>query len=542
MSTRLRGVRQPRRSTRRGLAGWAALAGTALLLVVLPVLAGPPRPRSDAAIVPIRGEISDVMRDSLQRRVDRALADGAKTIVFEMDTPGGLVTSALDICRMIKNLPPEVRSVAWVHHRALSAGAMISVACQKILMSGSSSIGDCAPIMVTLTGELQELPTAERAKAESPVLQEFRDSAARNSYDPVLLRAMVTVGEEVWWIQALTTGERKFVTGTEKKRLIDDAEAGKAEWTLVEKYVDPQSKREVKAEQPVDAANELLTLSQREAVAYGIAAGIAATETDVAEQLELSSAPVRIDISGWEKFVMWLNSPLVRGILFVIVLIGAYVEFQHPGLILPGATAAVALVIFLAAPYAAGLANVWTFILLGIGLVLLAVEILLIPGFGIAGLLGIAVIGIAVIGTFVPAEPVPAPGQTPIFNWPRLPGTWEALQRGVIYVSCSVIVAFVGILLILRYLPQLSIGRQLVAPNPAGDALVPEYPYGTTVRVGEIGIVTGDLRPGGQARFGQEVVDVQSQGEYVEAGRRVQVLRNEGMKIVVRPLPDDGAA
>jgi membrane-bound serine protease (ClpP class) len=202
-------------------------------------------------------------------------------------------------------------------------------------------------------------------------------------------------------------------------------------------------------------------------------------------------------------------------------------------------TAAVALIIFLAAPYAAGLANIWTFVLLGIGLILIGVEIFLSPGHGVTGLIGAALVLIAIIGTFLPAEP--SPGKAPFFHWPQLQGTWEYLQTGIIYLSSSVIVAFIGILLILRFLPQLRVVRRLIPANPEGAVLPISDPFRGAAQVGELGIVTGDLRPGGQARFGQEVVDVQSQGEYVEAGRRVQVIRREGIQIVVRPLPDDSA-
>jgi len=236
-----------------------------------------------------------------------------------------------------------------------------------------------------------------------------------------------------------------------------------------------------------------------------------------------------------------LNSPLVRGVLFIIVLIGAYIEFQSPGLILPGATAAVALVIFLAAPYAYGLAGIWTFVLLGLGIILLLVEVFVIPGFGVAGILGILLILVSFVGTFVPAEPVPQGPDAPWFNWPSLPATWEALKTGILVLSSSVIIGVMGILLLVRYLPQLSLGRGLVAASPSGPDMAVADARPNVALVGDIGVVTGDLRPGGQARFGQEIVDVRSQGEYVAADRRVQVIKRAGMEIFVRLLPDEDA-
>ena len=92
--------------------------------------------------------------------------------------------------------------------------------------------------------------------------------------------------------------------------------------------------------------------------------------------------------------------------------------------------------------------------LLGLGIILLAIEIFLIPGFGVAGLIGIALILISFVGTFMPREPVPDPNNVPWFSWPSLPGTWDALKLGIVAMSSSVIVAVMGILLIARYLPQ----------------------------------------------------------------------------------------
>lgn len=507
-----------------------ALCGLAVLLATLPLAASPSPVRSSAAIVPISGEINDIVRDSISRRIDEARAAGAGTIIFEMDTPGGAVTSALDICRLIKALPAEVRTVAWVNPDAYSAGAMISVACNEIWMAERSSIGDCAPIMVTPQG-VDAPDGTVRAKVEGPILEEFRDSARKNGYDPLLSRAMVVTETEVWWIESIADGTRRFVEGEEKKRLIDDEK--EPQWRLVASFKNYRGE-ETPVEQPIDRKDGLLTLSQTEAVAYGFARGIANSADDLARELQLVGPAKRLDFSGWENFALWLNSPIVRGILFVLVIVGGYVEFQHFGLIVPGVVAVVALAIFLGAPYAAGLANVWTFILLGIGLLLLGVEIFILPGFGIAGILGIAAILISVVGTFVPAEP-----GLPTFTLPTLQGTWTALKTGVVVVSGSIIAGIIGILLVMRFLPQLPIGRQLMLNTPDGRSLALADPHPDVALVGDIGVVVGTLRPAGHARFGTEVIEVQSQGEYVETGTRVQVLKREGMTITVRPLPAD---
>lgn len=493
------------------------------------------------AVIPIEGEINDILARSIERRIEEARSQGAKRIVFRMNTPGGLVSSALDISAMIKKLPSEnIATVAWVKDQAYSAGALISVAAQQIVMSPAGRIGDCAPIMISPTGGMAELGGAERAKAESPVLQDFRDSATRNGYDVLLCRAMVQVGEEVWWLENAQTGKREFVTTAVKQQRIDSSAASQSSeglWHLVTGYRDPISGREVPVKQPIDASNELLTLSQSEAVAFGFARGIATDEAGLHQVLELpSSSTLLLEVSGWEKFALWLNDPSIRGIFFVLMIIFGYLEFQKPGVILPGVLAVTCLGIFLGAPYAAGLADIWTIVLLVIGLGLLAVEIFVLPGFGIAGILGLLFVIASLLGSFVPPEP-----GMPRFSWPQMPGTFESFITGVKVLTVGTFIGFAGIGIMLKYLPRTRFSRHFLLANPRAAQTLALDPYRGIAELGEIGIVVGTLRPGGSARFGQEVVDVQSQGEYIESGRRVQVIRHEGMTIVVRPLPEDVA-
>lgn len=516
--------------SRRVIGG--ALVSLMLLGSAWPLLAS--RSARTAYIIPIHGEITDILRDSIKRRLDEALAAQAQTIVFEINTPGGAVTSALDICRMIKSVPEDVATVAWVRPHAYSAGAMISVACRQIVMSRSSSIGDCAPIMVIPGGEgMSGLPATERAKVESPVLQEFRDSASRNGYDMLLCRAMVTVGEEVWWIEN-AEGTRRFVTTDEKTRLIDNAGAD-AEWKLVISIPNPGAAAALTIPQPIDSKDTLLTLSQTEAVAFGFARAIVDNEAELMVHLGLIGDPVRLEASGWERFAVWLNSALIRGILLAIAIIGGYIEFQNPGLILPGITALIALAIFLAAPYAAGLADIWTFALLGIGAVLILVELFVIPGFGVVGLLGGAMILVGLLTTFVPRDPT-APLSFDMNYF------WGALRTGLLVIFSAVMVSVAGIAMLLRYLPTIPAARGLMIETPDAAVLAIDNPVRDAIEIGDIGIVESPLRPGGKARFGHEVFEVQSQGDYVDRGEKVRVVKREGSVVFVRQLHDTGVA
>ena len=124
-----------------------------------------------AVIVPINDQmINDVTRDSLRRRVAKAREMGADLIVFELNTPGGMVTSAMAICSDIKDLS-DIMTVAWVHPQALSAGAMIAVSCDEIVLSAAGQIGDCAPIM------MNPMPRSSTARSIISIWSRLRRSA-----------------------------------------------------------------------------------------------------------------------------------------------------------------------------------------------------------------------------------------------------------------------------------------------------------------------------------------------------------------------------
>ncbi|MCK6456106.1 MAG: hypothetical protein L6Q92_06200 [Phycisphaerae bacterium] len=535
--------------------GWRRAARTAAMFAlvtscVAPVLAerrettpskSPSADRAHrAAIVPVRDEINDVTFTSMKRRFDDARARGATMVVLELDTPGGLVTSSLDICNYLKNVT-DLRTIAWVHPHAFSAGSMIAVACDEIVMSSSSRIGDCAPIMLSPDG-LEELGKTERAKAESPILKEFRDSAHRRGYDPLLSESMVRLGNEIYWIENTATRQRRFVRDTEKDAYLSGEAGGNAgEWQLVRKMKDPLSGRTLDVQQPVVQSNDLLTLTQTEALWFGFAKAIVSSEPELSEYLKLSAPFLRLEANWSELLAAWLSSPIVRSILFVLMLMGAYAEFHAPGHFVGGAVAVIALALFLGAPYITGLANVWEIVVVVIGVGLLCIELFLIPGFGVTGVLGLGLVLVGLVASFVQPElPIVPRDTSPVFDWhwPQMPATWHGVRVGITVVSTGLIVGTIGAYLLSRILPRSPLLRRIITPNPAPERVVPDDPYPYAAQPGDIGIAESLLRPAGKARFGPTLVDVVSESEYIPAGTRVQVIERHGNRVVVRRLRD----
>lgn len=506
-----------------------------------------PAPAPDTnqgVIITISDEISDVTTESIKRRVEQAKETGADVIIFEIDTPGGYVTSALDICNYIKNLE-DIKTVAWVNTDAYSAGSMIAVACDEIVMARASTLGDCGVILGGPTGP-QEVPEGIRAKAESPVLEQFRDSAARHGYNVLLCESMVVKEYEVYWLENVKTSERRFVDAETKEELIRQPKkttvlglevpslvSTEPDWKLVDSYTDPVSGTDRTVNQPVVKSTELLTMSQSRAYAFGFSKGIVGGTEDLRQRYNLGSEIPRIEFTWSEIFTRWLTSMPVRGFLLVVMFLAAYVEFNTPGVGVAGLVALIALGIFLGAPFLTGLANFWEIILIILGVVLLGVEIFVIPGFGVAGISGIMLVIIGLLATFVPEEP----GRLPI-HWPQLAPGIDGLKTGIQTLAAGIALSIIGMVVLSKYLPQVPYLRTIVPPNPTPSDVVAGDPYRGLARVGDFGLVVGDLRPAGKARFGAILVDVVTQGEMIDTGQKIEVVERHGNRVVVRCIRD----
>ena len=184
----------------------------------------------------------------------------------------------------------------------------------------------------------------------------------------------------------------------------------------------------------------------------------------------------------------------------------------------------------------------WDLVFILLGVVLLLLEIFVIPGFGIAGIAGVVLILIGMFGTFVPSEPGP---------WrvvPQLPATWEAMKSAAMAMMIAVVLSAVAMWYIAKWLPETTLGRQLVLSGEfARDQT---FEAGTTaietvaVDVADRGITLSMLRPAGKARLRGEVRDVVTQGEMIDQGAEIEVVSVSGNRIVVRALEggQDGLA
>lgn len=523
---------------------WVSACAAALFLATIawaPAFSADPPAGEQrvGAILSLSGEITDITTQSLGRRIKSARAQGAKVIILNLDTPGGLVTSSIAIADLLRNLPDDVTTVAWVNPDAISGGSLVAMACDEIVMARSSRMGDSQVIMGDLTG-VQAVPEDLKAKAYSPVVHDFRTSARKNGYSEVLAEAFVIPEREVWWLENIASGEREFVfTDLKESRLLEDEAAENsvtegqakpvAEWKLVDSYFDALSKAELPVRQPVDSVEELLVVSPGEAIAYGLAKAVVTDEGDLTMRYGLTRT-IRLDELWSETLAHWLTSIYVRGFLLIVIFLSGYVEFHTPGIGLAGLVALIALAIFVGAPYVTGLANVWEVVVVLLGVLLIALELFVIPGFGVAGIAGITLLLTGLVATFIPDEP----GRSFPALFPALPTTLAGLRIALMTLVASMLASVVGMVMLGRILPRAPLFRKLIPENPTPSQVAVEDPYWGAARVGDIGAAEGTLRPSGKARFGSVLVDVVTQGELIDAGAKVEIVERRGNRVVVR--------
>jgi membrane-bound serine protease (ClpP class) len=483
--------------------------------------AGTPR-AVQAALIPCKGTIDDALFYSIRRRTDIALHAGVRYLIYEIQTYGGMVDAADSIAKyLIQKAAPRGHTVAYVTTEAISAGALVSVSCRDIIMQENTTIGDAAPI--TMGGTLEGV---EREKAESFVRAAFQRAAEANGYPELLLKAMVTMQTQVYRVRNVQTGQYEFCEGDALPK-------------------DP-NRYDVQGAQEIVGKDELLTLTASRALEYGVARAVvkdldgALAFLEQRDGVKFTGTPMVLEPTWSEHLVSWLNSPAVMAILFMLALLGLYIEFSTPGFGLPGLVAVVAFAILLGSKYLVGMANWVEIVLLFIGILLLLVEIFVLPGFGIAGILGIGCILVGLFGMFIRNAPDELP-------WPETAGDWQSLSSGLF----ALMLGFGGFVILAwilsRYLPRLPFLSGLIltpaAPSGGGDGsqvslTAPPDSTHAGIRVGDVGAVTTRLRPAGKARFGDAVVDVVATGEFLDRGVRVRIISINGSRVVVKKVEE----
>lgn len=478
---------------------------------------------AQAVIVTCHDMIDRGLFESIKRRANQALDMGADYLILEIKTYGGELKTADDIAKLlILDLAKQIRTVAYVATEAISAGALISVSCQDIVMRENSTIGDCAPI--TMGGKLEGV---EREKVESFTRAMFDRAAKANDYPQALLRAMVTKAVEVYRVQNRESGEYEFF---ETAALPTDANA-----------------YDLEGKELVDPKDRILTVDAATAEEYGIARAVVPDRQGLLDYLAerddvtFTGSPTVLETNWSEEMVRKINHPAVIGILTMVALLGLYIEFSTPGLGLPGLAAVIAFVVIIGSKYLHGMANWVEVAVFVVGVALLFAEIFIIPGFGVAGIAGIICMVGGLFGMLVRNPPERLP-------WPETDMDWNLFTEGLLGFA-SGFVGFVILAVILaRYLPRLRVFSGLILMPSTGipgtsTASAPDLSGNTLARLplqpGDIGESATPLHPTGRVYFEDQLVDCVAQGEFLDKGIRVRITKIRGNRIVVEAASED---
>jgi membrane-bound serine protease (ClpP class) len=407
----------------------------------------------------VTGVIENGLAPYVARGLREAAGAGAAAVFLDIDTPGGRIDAAERIVDAVGTSPVPV--YAYVNPRAYSAGALIALSAKAIYMRPGAVLGAATPVDGGGVKASEKMVSAMRA--------EFRALAEARGLDPHVAEAMVD--------------ERIEIPG-------------------------------------LDKAGELLTLSTNEALRVGFAKAAVAGEPELLQAIGLPGARVVSLEPNWaELMVRFLTNPIVAPLLLSLGLLGLVFEIKTGAFGLGGLISLVSLGLFFGSSFLVGLAGWEEVILLGLGLLALAVEVFVLPGFGAAGVLGLVSIAAAVMLAMIGASPSVA----------------DVTQALVVLGASLAITAAVAYAWI-RHLPNSGRFSGLFLRGGAhqSEGYIAAAPRADLV--GQDGVAVTDLRPAGTAQFGQERVDVVTEGEYVPQGRAVRVVRSEGYRHVVRLL------
>ncbi|MFN8853982.1 MAG: NfeD family protein [Planctomycetaceae bacterium] len=466
--------------------------------------------------IAIDGPIEPQLEQYVQRQISRAVAGGANLIIFEIDSPGGMLGPSLNLAATVSELKRrKVHAVAWIPKAAYSGAAIIALGCDEIYLAPDATIGDAEPIELKADGQFERVPE----KLVSALAQQMEHLADLKGRPKALAGAMADKDLRVFQVKNKQNGKIWYLSEAE-------IHAANEEWEQV-------------APVPECENNRLLTVSGQRAHELRLA------ETPVADFNELKSRLgiptedlVPLAQRTWvDELVYVLNLRFITGLLLLAGFVALYFEAHFPSGLF-GIIAALCFGLFFWSKFLGGSAGWLEVLLFLLGAGCLALEIFVVPGFGVFGLSGILLCLASLIlamQTFV------------------IPHTMSDLY-GVGYGVLTLSLVGIGMLgfagLVGRYLPSIPFLNQMVLEPPGfhlddnGPRLRPDLvdePANPMLQrdvalVGRRGQTMTVLRPSGRARIGEDYLDVVSEGVFIPPGRTVEVIEVVGNRVVVREL------
>jgi membrane-bound serine protease (ClpP class) len=406
--------------------------------------------------------------------IDKAESENATAIIFDINTFGGRVDAATQIKDAI--LGSDITTIAFINRRAISAGALISLSCEKIYMTGGGLIG--AATAVDMSGKKGS------EKVISFMREEMASTAEKRGRNKEIARGMVD--EELNFSHLVINGDSISVNDIEGRK-----------------------------------DGKLISLTTEQAIKYGIADGTAESIEALMDTLSYGSLEVKESSENWsESIVRFLTNPVVASLLTTFGFLGILFELQSPGWGIPGFVGLTCLVLSLSVSYIAQLATMSDMIFILTGLSLILLEMLVIPGFGIVGIGGI---GFMLYGLY-------------LLLLPEVPVGEEILGQAMDGFLIGLVGAIIGIVLLGKLMIRSKFWEQLTAPSSQKKDQGFSNTQGWENLKGQLAITDTDLHPSGWINIDDQRIFVLSEGGFIEKGKKVTILSVDGNRVLVREL------
>ena len=444
--------------------------------------------------IPIEGTIDLGLPPFIERSIAEAEENNASTIIFEVNTFGGRVDAATQIKDAI--LDSKVPTVAFINKRAISAGALISLSCEKVFMAGGATIG------ATTAVDMQGNKASE--KVISYMREEMAATAEKRGRDTYIARGMVD--EELEFPnkvikEFINDGEDIDTIKTKVYYLVIDGD------TVIVDDIEGRKQ------------GNLITLTTEQSLKYKIADASLENFEAVLDTLGFSNLAVNKTTENWsENFVRFLTNPVVASLLTTFGFLGILFELQSPGWGIPGSIGLICLALSLSASYIAELATMSDLLVILMGMLFLMLEAFVFPGFGVAGVAGIIFILWGLYLLLLPDVPV---GE-------------EVLSQASNGLIIGIIGGLVGLVLLFRAMTKTKFWRDLTSPDiqKKEDGYVASF--GWEKLIGEEALTETDLHPSGWINVGNERVFALSEGNFIDKDVKVVILSVDGNRVVVR--------
>lgn len=433
-----------------------------------------------------RGEVNGIIR-ALRAQLEQT---DANLLLLEIDCTGGSIDHSRRLAQELVDLRSRLHTVAIVEKQALSDAAIVALSCHELRVTSEARLGGAGAASFTPP----QLATAK------PAIMQLAEAQSR---DWSLMMGMIDRRLEVFPCTREVTGQVRLLSEEEREAL-EDAAAWK------------------RGEMPVSTLSGIVG---SDLIAYGQATPIE-QKSDILREFQLESDPPLVQESWALEVIRWMADPRIAGLLLFVGWFALMFEMSSPGVGVPGFIAALCFLLYFWSAFLNGTSGWLEVMLFLFGIICILAEIFFIPGtgfFGIGGAIAVIVSIVLASQTFV----IPSN----VYQFKQLPFSLSMVAAGLAGGIGAVVFMH-------KFLPHTPYLKHMMLLPPTGEELEALEQRETIVDLaylaGKQGVTTTKLVPSGKALFGDELIDVLSDGELIELGTNVVVKEVLGNRVVVK--------